>query len=228
MPPYYGVAWNHVNNADAAVTQIPTFLCPSDSAFPNPVGWAATNYRGSQGSGILFGQPPTDPADPNFGMPAPNGIFVLNQRLGFRDVLDGTSNTAAFSEHIQGDFSNAYSTPSDTFWPKTNPLTPDEAYRQCEAIDIKDLQFQRVSDVGAPWVYGYHSTTAYFHVAPPNRRSCMFPPGRIATTASSSHTGGVMMARCDGSVTFVTDSINLDIWRAVGTRAGRETVGNVE
>jgi prepilin-type N-terminal cleavage/methylation domain-containing protein len=218
------VAWNHANNVAATTTFIPGFNCPSDSQFGNGNGWAGTTYRANQGSGILWGLPPTNPADPNFGMPEPNGVFYLEKRLAFRDLLDGASHTAAFSEHGQGDFSNAISSTSDTFWPQTTPADADEAMRQCESIDASDLSFQRVSDVGAPWVQGYHSTTAYMHASPPNHRSCMFPPGRISTTAKSSHVGGVMLARCDGSVGFVTDSINLTIWRALGTRAGRETI----
>ncbi|MGV3484454.1 MAG: DUF1559 domain-containing protein [Planctomycetaceae bacterium] len=222
------VAWNHANNVAATKTFIPGFNCPSDSQFANPTGWGGTTYRANQGSGILWGLPPTNPADPNFGMPEPNGVFYLTKMLKFRDILDGTSHTAAFSEHGQGDFTNAISSPTDTFWPQTNPLDADEAFRDCEAIDASDLQYQRVSDIGAPWVQGYHSTTAYMHASPPNRRSCMFPPGRISTTAKSSHVGGVMMAKCDGSVMFVTDSVNLAIWRAVGTRGGNETVGDIE
>ena len=222
------VAWNDAKNVKAAQTSIPGFNCPSDSQFPAPNGWATTTYRASQGSGILYGLSPTLVTDPNFGMPEPNGVFYLDKRKRFRDILDGSANTAAFSEHGQGDFSNAISSLTDTFWPKTNPTTPDEAYQQCEAIDPKNLSFQRVSDVGAPWIQAYHSTTLYMHVAPPNKRSCMFPPGRISTTAKSSHTGGVMVARCDGSVVFVTDSVNLAIWRAFASRAGSETVGFVE
>ena len=41
--------------------------------------------------------------------------------------------------------------------------------------------------------------------------------------ASSYHTGGVNVCLADGSVRFVRDSINFDIWRAVGSRAGGET-----
>ncbi len=221
-----GVAWNHPNNVLATQTAIPTFNCPSDPQRPNPVGWAGTTYRANQGSGVLWGNPPTDPSDPNHGMPAPDGVFFLNHRLKFGDILDGTSNTAAFSEHNQGDFSNAISSLTDTFWPQTNPLNADEAYRDCEAIDPADLQYQRVSDVGAPWLQGYHSTTIYFHVAPPNKRSCMFPPGRIATTAKSSHVGGVMLAKCDGSIAFISESIDLAIWRAIGSRDGGEAIGS--
>ncbi len=144
----YKVAWNHANNVNATRTLISTFLCPSDPTTILPSSWAGTNYRANQGSGILWGLPPTDTADPNFGMPEPNGVFYLDKRLRFRDLLDGASHTAAFSEHGFGDFTNASSNRNDTFWPQTNPTTPDEAYRQCEAIDPMNLMYQRVSDVG--------------------------------------------------------------------------------
>lgn len=220
--------WNGAENAVARTLKVASFLCPSDPQSNNPLDWGGTTYRGNQGSGILWGLSPQDPADPNFAMPAPDGVFFLNSFLRFRDIGDGLSNTVAFSEHNQGDFSNAISSKSDTFWPKTTPANADKAYQQCEAIDPSDLQYQRVSNVGAPWIYGYHSNTIYFHVSPPNKRSCMFPPGRIGTTAKSSHPAGVLIAKCDGSVTFVTDSIDLAIWRALGTRFGKDSVGGFE
>jgi prepilin-type processing-associated H-X9-DG protein len=40
--------------------------------------------------------------------------------------------------------------------------------------------------------------------------------------AASYHTGGVNVCMCDGSVRFVRDSINFDVWRFVGSRAGGE------
>lgn len=222
------VPWNHANNAQARATEVPTFNCPSDPVSIVPAGWASTTYRNNQGSGLLHGLPPTNPSNGNYGMPEPNGPMIPNKYLRFADITDGTANTAAFSEHGKGDFSNAISSRTDTFWPKTYPNTADEAVQQCNAIDPNDLQYQRVSDVGAPWLQGYHSTTTYFHVAPPNGRSCMFPPGRIATTAKSSHTGGVQVARCDGSVSFVTESVDILVWRALGSRNGGEAIGAPE
>jgi prepilin-type N-terminal cleavage/methylation domain-containing protein/prepilin-type processing-associated H-X9-DG protein len=220
----WNVAWNHANNAAARAAEIPIFNCPSDPNINIPVGWAGTTYRVNQGSGILNAQPSTTPGDPNFGLPAPNGVIVPARYLRFADILDGTSQTAAFSEHGKGDFSNAIASFTDTFWPQTFPATPDEAYAQCEAINPKDLQYQRVSDVGAPWLQGYHSTTIYFHVAPPNRRSCMFPPGRISTTAKSFHSGGVNVCMADGSVGFKAQTIDLQVWRALGSRDGAEAI----
>lgn len=224
----FRVAWNHANNDRARAVSVQVFQCPSDPQMALPAGWAGTNYRCNQGSGLLFGVTPTLASDPNFGMPSPNGLFYINSHIRFADIVDGSSQTAAFSEHGKGDFSNAVSSPTDTFWPQTNPTTAEEAYQQCEAINPADLQYQRVSDVGAPWLYGYHSTTIYFHVSPPNRRSCMFPPGRIATTAMSYHSGGVNVCMADGSVSFRSATVDTAVWRALGSRNGAESIGVYE
>jgi prepilin-type N-terminal cleavage/methylation domain-containing protein len=222
----FNTNWNSPTNAAARAARIPGFLCPSSPEVTLPAGWAGTNYRANQGSQILYAQPSTDPSNSNFGMPAPNGVFVPSMSLSIAEITDGTSNTAAFSEHPLGDFDNTQVSPFDTFRPGTYPNTPDEAVAQCRALDPNDLSLQGVSNVGAPWLQSYHSTTQYFHVAPPNSRSCMFPPGRVATSARSHHPGGVTLALCDGSVRFVSESINLAIWRAVGSRNGGEVVAD--
>jgi prepilin-type processing-associated H-X9-DG protein len=54
----------------------------------------------------------------------------------------------------------------------------------------------------------------------------MFPPGRIATTANSNHGSGVNLALCDGSVRFVSNSVSMATWRAVGSRDQGEVLGN--
>ncbi|MBS0263250.1 MAG: DUF1559 domain-containing protein [Planctomycetes bacterium] len=221
----FNVVWSHASNAAPLATIIPSFLCPSDSGDAIPAGWAGTNYRASQGSGLLNGQPSTDPANSNYNMPAPNGVFVPQKAIRLADITDGTSNTAAFSEHPFSDFNNSVSSPMDTFRPGTYPSTPDEAVAFCQAANPADLTQQGVSNVGAPWMQSYHSTTSYFHVSGPNTRSCMFPPGRISTTAASRHIGGVQVLMCDGSVRFVADSISLVTWRAIGSRRGGEVVG---
>ncbi len=40
--------------------------------------------------------------------------------------------------------------------------------------------------------------------------------------ARSRHTGGVNAARCDGSVGFVTNSVALAVWQAMGSMNGSE------
>jgi len=83
-----------------------------------------------------------------------------------------------------------------------------------------------LSDIGMPWIRAYHSTTMYFHGSTPNGRSCAFPPGRIMTTASSRHPGGVNLLMSDGSSRFVSDDISVLTWRALGSRNGDEVISD--
>ncbi|MFO0900779.1 MAG: DUF1559 domain-containing protein [Pirellulales bacterium] len=216
-------AYDDPKNQLALMTQVASFRCPSEEdVLPKEAG-GRNSYYCNQGTNVIFGLPA--PGTPNETMPPPNGVFFQNSETTFASIKDGTSNTAAFSEKRLGDGSNGVSTvESDTFQPGTYPNNADEALSQCAACDVLDLGKQRISNVGVPWIWAYHSTTMYWHAIPPNGRSCMFPPGRVTTTAGSSHGGGVNLLLCDGSVRFVSDAINLQAWRAYGTRAGKEVI----
>lgn len=231
----YRVAPTDPLNTVPRNTNIKTYLCPSDpDQLPASLG-ARNNYTVNMGTNIMYTT--GDPAHPNFGQPPFNGPFsfgtaatfgsgVVGTTSGFRDVLDGTSNTAMFSEKNKGDGSNAISMPeADTYRPGTYPATADQAMADCFAVNTQDLTKQGNSNVGAPWMSNSHSVTQYWHVMTPNTRSCMFPSLRIATTAGSRHPGGVMMSLCDGSVRFVANSVDLAIWRALGTRGNGEAIG---
>ena len=224
----FNYAYNHVNNNPARLQNISTYLCPSDDFSKLAVTLGGPNsYYANSGTNILAGSPPTLASDPNFGMPECNGIYYRDSRVRPGDIVDGLSNTVAFSEKIAGDGNNGISTPnSDTFQPGTYPANADEAMRDCLAVNVTDLGKQGYSNVGAPWIQAYHSTTLYYHVLPPNTRSCMFPPGRIATTAGSRHSGGVSSVLCDGSVRFIAGSIEIGTWRAIGTRNNAEVVAD--
>jgi prepilin-type N-terminal cleavage/methylation domain-containing protein/prepilin-type processing-associated H-X9-DG protein len=220
------MGWMDPMNDLSRGTTVSIFLCPSDRQAPIPDGWAGTNYRANEGTSLAEGYGPSDPAGVNRTLPPPNGPFFVDSRCRLADITDGTSNTALFSEHVLGDFSDAIDTDqSDTFAPGTNPAIADDAIRDCQAIDITNLAFQGDSNVGAPWIRGASSTTSYWHSAPPGSRSCMFPPLRVMTTANSYHPGGVNVALCDGSVRFISYQINLATWRALGTRNGGEVLG---
>jgi prepilin-type N-terminal cleavage/methylation domain-containing protein/prepilin-type processing-associated H-X9-DG protein len=222
-------------NVTAAAITINTFLCPSDTAQAIPTGLivagypsGAVNYRANEGTSVAMWYGADDTTNVNNGLVAPpNGLFYSSQSIKLSSVIDGTSNTAAFSEHVIGDFSNAVATDiSDTFEPGTHPLTSDDALNFCLATTVANLGQQGYSNVGAPWTYGYHSTTSYWHSAPPNSRSCMFPPSRISTTANSRHPGGVNVCLADGSVRFVKTSVNVQTWRALGTRNLGEVISS--
>ena len=220
----FDLPWSTPANGTAAAARLGLLLCPSDTA-ATPDAWGGTNYRSNEGTSVAMWHGVSDTAGVNASIPPPNGLFFAALRCKAADVRDGLSNTAAFSEHVLGDFDNAVATQeADTFWPQTYPATPDEAVQLCRAMNWRDVAYQRVSDVGAPWIYGYHSTTSYWHSGPPNSRSCMFPPSRIMTVANSRHPGGVNVGLADGSVRFVKDSVDLAAWRALGTRNGGEVL----
>ena len=216
----FNVPYDHVNNVTARSKEVPAFRCPSDpTPLPASIG-GRNNYYWNAGSGIVMyasgatGQPPT------------NGIIFHNKPFRFADITDGLSNTGAMAEKLTGDGSNGVASPkTDTFQPGTYPATPDEALQQCNATNVLDLTKQGYSNVGGPWLQQYHSTNQYNHVLQPNGRSCMFPPGRIATTANSQHTGGVHLLLCDGSVKFISENIALETWRSIGSINGGEVLG---
>ncbi len=209
--------FDHPNNAQARLTELPTFRCPSDpTPLPAAVG-GRNNYYWNAGSGIVMY--PTGAA----GQPQSSGVIDLTRRIRFADVTDGLSNTAVMAEKLTGDGSNGLSSPrTDTFSTGTYPNTADEALQQCNATNVADLARQGYSNVGGPWLQQYHSTNQYNHVLPPNGRSCMFPPGRIATTANSQHTGGVQILLGDGSVRFISENLALVTWRGLGSINGGE------
>jgi prepilin-type N-terminal cleavage/methylation domain-containing protein/prepilin-type processing-associated H-X9-DG protein len=94
---------------------------------------------------------------------------------------------------------------------------------------------------GTQWLLSSDFATAnnaYVHFMPPNSSSCAGTPdsstyisnstwGGIgaAITATSNHPGGVQVAFGDGSVKFIKDSVDVQTWWALGTRAGKEIIG---
>lgn len=224
----FNVAGNHANNAVPRETNLAAFRCPSDTDQMPSLAGGRNSYYTNTGTGILNSLPPTLASDPNYGLPISNGVFYQNSFTRMGHISDGTTNTAMMSERMLGDGSNALSTRNtDTFQPGTNPTTADEARDQCRAVNVQDLTKQGKSNGGVPWMVPDHTTTYYYHILTPNDLSCMYPPGRIATTANSKHTGGVHVLMCDGSVRFVSSNIDLGIWRAVGTREGGEIIGDL-
>ncbi len=226
----FTVAHDNAANALPMATKVKSFMCPSDPNQSFPAQWAPTNYRVNQGSWILWGLPTT--TGTNAGLPGPNGPFFLNSTTKLTDIGDGTSNTAMVSEHNTGSFNAGVVSENNTFRlgqttaiGSRYPNNADEAVAMCQGLSQSEMALVNgMPDVGAPWIYGYHSTTVYFHVGPPNSRSCMYPSGRIGTAARSGHSNGVNVTLCDGSIRFVTNSVPLATWRALGSMNGGEVV----
>jgi prepilin-type N-terminal cleavage/methylation domain-containing protein/prepilin-type processing-associated H-X9-DG protein len=221
MPAYQTAT--RVNSVPCRV-RIPGFLCPSDIS---PVGdWPGqNNYAGNQGSWLCDrSDAPAAASDNAPGETQPGMLYFLS-KVRMADVLDGLSNTALFSEHLRG--SGNPSRRSDMFViPHQTSL--DATYQTCTFLNAATAT-PLTSKWGWSWVMGENCCTLYNHVAPPNSNTCAgFPfPGTMTNMAmqvppSSYHPGGVNMAMGDGSVRFCTSTVALDVFRAVGTRAGGE------
>ena len=209
-------------NETARLAELSVLRCPSDFSNPLSSTGGAVNYMANKGSGIVW-QLPTGP---NAGLPAPDGVFYHQSVVRFRDIIDGTSNTAAFSERQLADGNNGIVSPiADVFFHPGTPTTADEAIQLCDAVDIADLANQFPLFMGAPWINGQHT---YLHSNVPNARSCgFFTVLRANMPPSSRHEGGVHLLLCDGAVRFVSENIDLGLWRSIGTRAGGEVQGEL-
>jgi prepilin-type N-terminal cleavage/methylation domain-containing protein/prepilin-type processing-associated H-X9-DG protein len=217
----FGFNYQDPNNTTAMYMVVNGFVCPSDLGDPLPSLGGQTNYMANMGSNIVW----QASIGPNVGMPPPNGVFYGNSATTFAAITDGLSNTTFYSERVLADGNNAIVSPiADVFFSPGFPTTPDDAMQQCLAVNINDLNNQFPLFMGAPWLCGQH---IFLHVTPPNSRSCgFFIALRAVMPPSSHHPGGVNVLFGDGSVKFVKDSVNLQAWRALGTRAGGEVIGS--
>ena len=197
----------------ARMTELSLFRCPSDGSNPLPQTGGATNYSANKGTSVVWGLN----TGPNANLARLNGVFYRDSAVHFGDIPDGLSNTAMFSERLMADGSNGMVSPiADVFFHPGSPTDPDQARALCESLDINDLANQVPLFMGAPWIDGQHG---YQHISAPNSRSCgFFGIGRATMPPSSRHPQGVNVAACDGSVRFVTNSVDLGSWRAFGTR----------
>ena len=141
------------------------------------------------------------------------GVFEFNRCARLADITDGTSNTAAISERavytgapnkVKGGYcmnvsgldsspiiAMAFEGPDGTFM----GCTPTDSHRR----------------VGESWASGYAMCTGFNTVLPPNAPMAssskgewswgVFPP-------SSYHPGGVIVGRCDGSASFVSETVD--------------------
>jgi prepilin-type processing-associated H-X9-DG protein len=232
-------------NSLARTQQVPLFLCPSDpstgavSDVNPPKGQppdrnGQTNYHGNMGISAVWQE---QSGGRLLKEPRYNGIFALNSRTSLLMITDGASNTALYAEVKRGAAPNSSSTtdvavvaPSDwdmTSNPMTNPnnLAPPTA--SCDAA------VTTYNDTGLEYCWGVLNNALYTHSVPPNYtgRDCTRNPvvapimvnqGHLA--ARSYHPGGVNVAFADGSVRFISDSIPLDTWKALGTRSGGEVL----
>ncbi|RUL87580.1 DUF1559 family PulG-like putative transporter [Tautonia sociabilis] len=222
-------------------TQVATLLCPSDGPMRQVT---LSNYVGNYGGPFCMGgytgtYIPTK--DWNWGTGYMSGTLKLS------NVKDGTSNTALWSEVLSGHTSPTTVRAGDSNpenWKRVHFETglgntqsgPDAAMAIVNACKSLDPTKTGVAGARGDWfqAYPYYvNYGVYNHTASPNTRACSNAPWNtwgqdVYGTAppTSGHPGGVNVCLTDGSVRFVKDTVNLQAWWAIGTRAGGEVVSS--
>jgi prepilin-type N-terminal cleavage/methylation domain-containing protein len=213
-------------NAAACRAVVPTFLCPSDPA-PQPSDWPGqNNYYANQGANFLCDLSEAQPSTIAPGANS-NGPFYYLSKNKIASITDGTSNTVLFSEKLRG---NGAPNPRTDMLTMPNTTTLDATYAACTGLNPATAT-PLTSKQGFSWVMGEMCCTTYNHVSTPNTTTCagIGFPGNMSNMAmqvppSSAHTSGVNCLMGDGAVRFVTNSIDLASWRALGTMNGGEVI----
>ena len=220
----------HANNQDVVKNGIATYQCPSDeSQIVDPAGSGAfhgirkMNYVVNLGNTgwwndvIVNGRyripAPAAQADDPYASGTPviyqGAPFTLEGNLddkiqfGLETLVDGTSNTLMASEIIQGIGGPGWDLRGLVFWGYgagfSTIILPN--------ADLPDRM----------------QSTSYFINEPPNPPAALFDADHpIMLGARSKHPGGVNVCYCDGSTHFVSDTVEVGVWRAMSTAKGGE------
>jgi prepilin-type N-terminal cleavage/methylation domain-containing protein/prepilin-type processing-associated H-X9-DG protein len=227
-----GVAWD-LQLAISGV-KIGVYSCPSDlrgDEIRDPGGGKAqlypTSYGFNLGTWFVF-----DPVSRRGG----DGAFFPNSNLPIASFRDGTSKTLLVSEvKAWTDYTRNGGPPSATI-----PASAAEA----ASIVASGAEYKNTGHT--EWPDGRVHHTGFTATLPPNtlvpyvrdgqtldadynswqegRKGIEGKPAYAIVTSRSYHAGGVNAAMVDGSVHTYVDTIALETWRALATRAGREVV----
>lgn len=212
--------------------RVATFMCPSevndkgqgtDATYGNK-HWPI-NYVLNNGTWAVLTNKSTS-------MREGDGAFGPNCSRRAADFTDGLSNTIACAE-VKA-FTNRVAGASNT----ATFTTPPEPPTNVSAFSL--AAFNPTAFTHVEWVDGKVHETGFTTVFTPNTKVAFSNAGTLydvdlvlatesnlgdtyaAVTSRSYHPGGVNTLLMDGSVHFVSNSIELGIWRAYGTRSGSE------
>ena len=264
---------NAQSNPSGLYKKGPTYLlCPSDGNAKQPTAWVnnayKTNYAGSWGDSICQ----TDESSMTSRGFFPGGLYCppTDSRhvvtRGIESITDGTSNTIAYSEMVTANAQGStlvkggigYIAGSGVVIPRNVLNLVSSADRNVLSGSV--CTFER----GDNYAHGSVSTTGFQTILPPNSpnaRNYSSGNGQAGwgygiCSAQSNHSGGVNAAMVDGSVRFVSDTIDcgdmdadvngstystatashgkeftgkspFGVWGAMGSIDGGETIGNM-
>jgi len=216
--------------------RIPTYICPTEIHDQvrlnggNPYIYPL-NYVFNFGSWKVY-----DPTNGRGG----DGAFFVNSRTTPSSFYDGMSQTLAVSEvkTFTSYFRNSPTNPGPTPPTQTNALAvwaPGSQFKLGQGLNDNTGHTEwcdgRVHHSGFTTVFGPNTKVNYLHTdgktydVDYNSRqegNSATLPTYAAITSRSYHTGIVNSCLLDGSVRSISNSVDLSIWKAMGTRNGSE------
>jgi prepilin-type N-terminal cleavage/methylation domain-containing protein/prepilin-type processing-associated H-X9-DG protein len=215
-------------NVTVTATYPQGVVCPSEQRAGTLVmGWM--NYHANAGSWVNIGG-----WDGTFGPVKEEAGHKALRGIKISMIIDGTSNTVALAEVVNGKASELFGTDtkdpqSDCFEfggaPSGNNLAAVRtafANRSWQSANLPTLDGDFWRYRGYPWTEGTMWRGWYNHLLPPGS-VCWKVGGNwweIVSPAGSYHPGSINAAMCDGSVQSVAYDIDPDVWTESGTRNG--------
>lgn len=218
----------------ATRTVLPLFRCSSDAEldlYDEKAGevLAGGNYMVCSGSG----------RGTNYDLRYPtDGVFYYGSARGFRDLTDGSSNTAVMSESLLGpgrQVSGYFPGPQEGkrligFF-MASPTSGSPGLAGIADPDLAPLAANATvwyGNRGFGWIVGKPLAASFCTYQTPNSPvPDMSSMGIGFYNARSNHRGGVNVLLGDGSVRFVADNVSRETWWALGSCGGGESIGNL-
>ncbi len=223
--------------------QLPGLLCPSDLKIIGGGNIGRNNYRFCIGTYSRDNH--SQHAVRGWSGRQINGLFGMFTNYGIDDCIDGTSQTIAMGERCKGigpdmqtnnEVISGYALVTGLSGLIADIDTDADMCRA--ARNPQNRQFllpgQSVTlgtNPGARWIDGRPFFVGFSTVLAPNSPACT-PFNQDWNwgiwTPSSRHTGVAQFCFADGSVNSVTSEVDETVFRALGTKAGREVIDNDE
>lgn len=187
--------------------------CPSDPGDPFSIEdgnvWAGTNYMMNAGPGSGMSYCSRSDTD---------GLFWRGSNTRFRDITDGTSNTIAIAETLYGLRGDDTADLIDASKQIKRVSGGGPCSATAESLVTRSATRYEGRRAGQ-WIRNITYQTLINAFFPPNAREPdVSHHGEAISGARSHHPGGVNVSLCDGSVRFVTETIDLATWRNLHNR----------
>ncbi|MBQ9812704.1 MAG: DUF1559 domain-containing protein [Thermoguttaceae bacterium] len=234
------VAWESNNSPIFSGLRIGTYSCPSDTENwrkNDSEGWALHNYVVCVGNvGTAVGAQ---------GIANDNSGWRKSLTYGSRTVWGKEAIFCQSGERASKDYGSGIKYKCQKIASIKDGLSNTMSMSEVVTVNIDDDRNHagKCDERGNLW-YCYGSVYSAFFAPnsseldyvcsdPGNTVDAEYAPGTDAAldhtriiTARSNHSGGVNVGMGDGSVRFVSSTIDLNVWGAMATSNGREAVSN--